>query len=267
MQDLHVTPVALDLAWDDPAENIRRIEAAVDERLKAAPQIPSDAQLFLFPELTLTGFVTKDPGAFRLAPPDAPVEALSGLARRRKTAIAAGFPENGGGRPFNALALFGPDGSLVARYRKLHLFTAGKTPESSAYAAGDEGVVARYRGWRIGLSICFDLRFPGLYHAYARAGADLVLAASCWLSGPHKAEQYRALGAAHAILGQCYLASVNRSGKDPSYEYEGAEYVFSPFGEQLYHGEPARLDPAELELCRRMAVRVGDRETYPVRTR
>lgn len=261
-QPLYLQPVALDLAFNDPEANLRGIEAALDKRLKgvSAPE----EHLFLFPELTLTGFVTKDPPAFRHGSP--PVSGLAALAARFKTGIAAGFPEAhaGGPKPLNTLALFGPDGKLVARYHKLHLFTWGKNPESETYQAGGSAVTCSYRGWKVGLALCFDIRFPPLFHAYATAGVDLLLVSSCWIGGPHKTYQYRTITSGHAILSQAYLAAVNRSGKDPFFEYDGAEHVFSPFGEDV-GPKPARLDPAELAAARKLVVRPSDLPAYPVK--
>lgn len=265
---LYVEPVPLDLAYNDPVANLKAMEAAVEQRLAARPELPPEERLFLFPELTLTAFVTREPPAFTLSPADATVAAVADLARRRKVGLAVGFPERpaGGGKPLNALAVFAPDGSVAGVYRKNHLFTLGNAPESAAYAAGDSGVVFDYRGWRVGLAVCFDVRFSGLFHAYAKAGADLILVASCWVGGPHKTEQYRTLTSAHAILTQAYVAAVNRAGRDPVWEYDGSAYVFSPFGADLHKGGAVRIDPAELEACRKLAVRVADRPSYPVKS-
>lgn len=263
---LFVEPVPLDLAYNDVEANLKAVEAAVSARLAARPEVPSEETLFLFPELTLTAFVTREPPSFRLAPADATVAAVAALARRFKTGLALGFPEKSseGGRPYNVLAVFAPDGSVAGAYRKNHLFTLGNAPESAAYSAGDAGVVFDYRGWRVGLAVCFDVRFSGLFHAYAKAGADLILVSSCWVGGPHKTEQYRTLTCAHAILTQAFVAAVNRAGRDPVWEYDGSAYVFSPFGADLHKGGAVRLDPTELESCRKLAVRVADRPSYKV---
>jgi predicted amidohydrolase len=257
--------VPLDLAYNDAQANLKAVEAAVSSRLASRREVPSEERLFLFPELTLTAFVTKAPPAFTLEPMDAVVAAAADIARRHRTGLAVGFPErHPSGKPLNALAVFGPDGTLAGAYRKNHLFTLGANPESEAYSAGDAGAAFDYRGWRVGLAVCFDVRFSALFHAYAKAGADLLLVSSCWVGGPHKTEQYRTLTAAHAILTQSYLAAVNRSGKDPAWEYDGSAYVFSPFGQDLHRGGPVRLDPAELEAGRKLAVRVADRPSYRV---
>lgn len=260
-QALHVHPVSLDLAWNDPEANLRQMEGAIHSRIPAGG-VPEE-QLFLFPELTLTGFVTKDPPAYELDHPL--VKRLADMARANRVGIAAGFPERapGSAKPFNTLALFGPDGQLVARYRKLHLFTWGKNAESASYAAGEKAVMTTYRGWKVGFALCFDIRFPPLFHAYAKAQAELLLVSSCWIGGPHKSYQYRTIASGHAILTQAFVAAVNRSGKDPFFEYEGAEHVFSPYGEALA-APGARLDPAELVGARKLVVRPSDRPSYEV---
>ncbi|MEK9146379.1 MAG: carbon-nitrogen hydrolase family protein [Elusimicrobiota bacterium] len=265
---LYIQPVPLDLAWGDVAENLRRVEAAVRRGLAAAPAVPSQSRIFLFPELTLTAFVTKDPPGFRLKPMDAEIAALCAIARRQRTALAAGFPERNPrrpGRPFNTAVLIDPSGKMKASYRKTHLFTLGSQPETASYSAGEGGLVFDYRGWRIAFAVCFDIRFPRFFHAYARAGADLILVPACWVGGPHKSHQFKTVNSAHAVLTQAYVAAVNRSGKDPAYAYDGSAYVFSPFGEDVLRGGSCVLDPKELELCRSLKVRPSDRPSYPIR--
>ncbi len=186
------------------------------------------------------------------------------------TAIAAGFPEKNPKdpkRPFNTLAVFGPDGKILGKYRKLHLFTVGKVPETEVFTAGENGITIEYRGWKTGLSICFDLRFPALYHNYARSAVDLILAPACWVGGEHKSYQFKTIGSAHAILSQAFLASVNRAGRDPAYEYDGSRHVFSPFGEDQLDAKPGAclLDETLLDACRKMKVRPSDRSAYPVK--
>ena len=263
---LVLEPVPLDLAWNDPEENLRRMEDAVVRRLDGRRADPEE-RLFLFPELTLTGFVTRHPKSFSLTPPDPAISRVLELARGRRTAIAFGFPERNPeapGRPFNALVLARPDGSIAGRYRKLHLFTAGREPEDGVFSAGDRGVLCEHRGWLFGLSICFDLRFSRLYHEYARAGADVILAPACWVGGPHKSMQLRTLAAAYAVLSQAYVAAVNRSGRDPHFDYDGSAHVFSPFGEPVLQEGSCGLDESALIECRKMKVRGADRESYPL---
>lgn len=264
---LFIEPVPLDLAWKDPEANLAAMEEEIRRRLARNPTVPPESVLFLFPEMTLTGFVTKAPHAYSVEPPAPPVAGLRALARRFKTGVAAGFPEvnpEDRRKPLNTLAVVAPDGSVAGLYRKTHLFTVGAEPESACYGAGDTGTLLEYRGWKLGLAICFDVRFSSLFHAYAKAGADLILVSSNWVGGPHKTAQYRTLCSAHAILTQAFVAAVNRSGKDPAWEYDGSAYVFAPNGEDLYKGKACPLDAAAIEAVRKMAVRVADKPDYSV---
>lgn len=265
-QPLRVLPLPLDLAYNDPEENLKRVDSAVAAALRANAGIEPESVLFVFPEATLTGFVTESPRCYRVSPPDEAVSRLREIARSRRTGLVAGFPEKdpAGGKPFNASLLIGPDGEAAAHYRKLHLFTFGAKPESGKYQTGRAGTLCLYRGWRVALSICFDARFARLYHAYARAGAELIVVSSCWVGGPHKTYQYRTLGSAHAVLAQAYVCAVNRAGRDPDFEYDGSAYVFSPFGEDVFSGGPVELDAGELASCRALVVRPSDRDDYPL---
>jgi len=266
-ESLSVCPVPIDLAWKDPEENLRRAEDAV-KRLLLQARLPPDQILFLLPELTLTGFVTKDPQAYTVEPAHPHLEAARALARRLGTGLVIGFPELNPAdpaRPFNTMALIGPDGRLACRYRKLHLFTAGKNSEAAAYTAGDRGVTCVYRGWKLGFSVCFDVRFPQLFMRYAQAGADLILLSACWIGGPHKTYQFKTMSSSYAVLTQAYVCAVNRSGKDPFYEYDGSGYVFSPWGEDVFSGMPVALDSSEIESYRALIkARPSDREDVQV---
>ncbi|PCI37485.1 MAG: hypothetical protein COB53_06420 [Elusimicrobia bacterium] len=268
METLHINPMTLDLSWQDPEDNLSRIASQIKMRLKKNSDIKPNEQLFLFPELTLTGFVTETPASYAVEPPHAHISALRAIAKEHNTAIAAGFPEanpDDENRPFNTMLLIGADGEVVARYRKMHLFTWGENSEDKCYSAGNEGVTAVYRGWKIGFGTCFDIRFPRLFHGYASESVDLLLVSACWIGGPHKTYQFKTINSSHAILSQAYVAAVNRCGRDPFFHYDGGEYVFSPFGEDLYAKVPCKLDPAELEGARKLVVRPSDRDDYPVR--
>lgn len=278
---LRVWPVALDLAWQDPAENVRRMEAVISQSLNSRRDLDPHEQLFVFPELTLTGFVTDEAGPLALPASHEAVGQVLGLARRYRTGVVFGYPKQNpkGGKPLNVLVLATPAGELKGEYEKIHLFTSGKNPEAEAYAAGREGKLLTYRGWKLGLSICFDLRFPTLFKAYAEAGADVMLLPACWLGGPTKSRQFKTLAAAQAVLSQSFFVAVNRSGKDPHFSYEGEACVYGPRGEVLLEsggtataGAPApssanlpvELKPELLASARALVVRPSARATYEV---
>lgn len=262
---LHLDLVPMDLAWEDPRENARRIDSAIAARLRESPEISPEERIFVFPEVALTGFVTADSSAAALSRLGGEVQAVREIAKKYSVAILVGFPEKVEGqlKPFNTVLFISPEGEDLADYQKMHLYTASNPPESESYQRGSSGCILVYRGWKIGFSICFDLRFPAMFLAYAQDGADLVILPACWIGGPGKSYQFRTLSAARAIEGQFFFAALNRSGKDPSAQYEGEALCFGPKGEQLMENRGFDLKPELLDEARKLRVRPSDLEEYP----
>jgi len=162
--------------------------------------------------------------AERLGDGDAPIQrALAGLAREHGvTVVGGGMPERNedGAPPFNTAVVFDPGGALVARYRKIHLFDVdladGTTlRESSSTAPGAiEPVVARAGGFSVGLSICYDLRFPELYRALVDRGAEILLVPAAFTLHTGK-DHWQVLLRARAIESQTYVAAAAQCGKHP----------------------------------------------------
>jgi predicted amidohydrolase len=161
--------------------------------------------------------------AERIPDPDAPIQrALGELARRHKIhLVAGGMPERSedSSRPYNACVVFGPDGTPVSVYRKIHLFDVdladGTTlRESASSSPGTEPKVIRIGGFTVGLSICYDLRFPELYRALVRAGADLLLVPAAFTLHTGK-DHWHVLLRARAIESQCFVAAAAQWGRHP----------------------------------------------------
>jgi predicted amidohydrolase len=132
-------------------------------------------------------------------------------------------------RSFNTTCLLLPSGELLARYRKIHLFDVdipGRVTvrESDTRAPGDEVVVVPTELGTVGLSICYDLRFPELYRRQSRAGAELLLVPSAF-TFTTGAAHWEVLCRARAIENQCYLLAANQSGASP--------HGFADFGNSL----------------------------------
>lgn len=125
------------------------------------------------------------------------------------------------GKPCAASLLINEYGEQVARYDKLHLFDAqvadsrGIYRESADFSAGEQIVVADTPVGRLGLSVCYDLRFPALYHALRAAGAELISAPSAFTAATGKAH-WDILVRARAIETQCYLLAANQGGQHPN---------------------------------------------------
>ncbi len=154
----------------------------------------------------------------------------------------------------NRSLLITPEGRVAARYDKIHMFDVdlpnGETyRESASYTAGDQAVVADLPWGLLGLSICYDLRFPQLYRALAKAGAKFlaVPAAFTRLTGE---AHWHTLLRARAIESQCYVFAATQGGRhEHGRETFGHSLIISPWGEVLAEGgvQPAVI-VADVEL-------------------
>ena len=220
----------------------------------------------------MTGAVDRDGRALlarsRPEADDPVVHAASDLAREHgvwlhvgSTAVLADAPGvaegKGEGKLANRALLFAPDGRIAARYDKLHMFDVdlpgGETwRESRLYAPGERAVVARVGEAVLGLSICYDLRFPALYAALAGAGAS-VLAVPAAFTARTGRDHWEVLLRARAIeCGAWVLAAAQGGRHEDGRETWGRSAVVDPWGAvvaSLDHDEPGVL-VADIDVAR-----------------
>lgn len=216
--------------WEKPEENIAKINKLLDDQLK-------DEEIIIFPEMTLTGF-TMNAESFAEEWDGIGIKYFIDLAAKRKKHIFAGIIERDEDKIYNSLYHFDKNGLITARYRKIHPFTFSK--EDEHFTAGTEPVITKIDKTKIGLSICYDLRFPELFRLYGKERADIIINIASWPA--QRIEHYKTLLKAHAVMNQCYVIGVNRTGSDSSHQYPGCSSVFDPMGEKI---EPAK-DEEEL---------------------
>lgn len=165
-------------------------------------------------------------------------ERLSRLAHELKIHLQAGSileQIDGDRRCYNTALLFSPDGKMIARYRKIHLFDVEipgqvSARESEIRKPGDEVIVARTTLGTIGLSVCYDLRFPELYRRLAIAGAEIVLIPSAF-TFPTGAAHWETLVRARAIENQVYVIAPDQYGVSPNgYRNYGGSMIVDPWG-------------------------------------
>jgi deaminated glutathione amidase len=187
-----------------PAVNLDRV------RLALAEAAAGHADLAVFPEATLTRFGSDLRAAAE--PLDGPF--CSGVADACAAAGVAAvigvFEPAPDGRVYNTAAMFGRDGALLGRYRKLHLFDAFTQRESDLVAPGSRTVIAPLDGVPVGLEICYDIRFPELTRALAVAGASLVTVSAAWQAGLFKEEHWVTLLRARAIENTVWIAAAGQ---------------------------------------------------------
>ena len=187
------------------------------------------ADLVVFPEMVDTGYAM--PVIQRQARPwnEGFVPELRSLARRLSISIVCGVSERADSCIYNAQVCIDSTGEIVGRYRKTHLFSPAPIEEHLCFAAGSELSSCEVAGWRIGLTICYDLRFPEVYRALARQHAAPALIISSAWPFP-RVEHLRVLATARAIENQSYVIVANRVGTDAGVTFCGTSAVIDPYG-------------------------------------
>ncbi len=206
--------------WENKTENKNKINNLIDGI--------DDVSLFIFPELTLTGF-TMNSKEFCEEMNGESFNYFSTLAAKKNADVFAGIIEKDGSKIYNTLLHLNPEGELVNKYRKIHPFTY--STEDKHYTPGEKPVITQIEDWNIGLSICYDLRFPELYRFYGKLRTQLIIDIANWPI--NRIEHWRTLLKARAIENQCYVAGVNRVGADPKLFYNGCSSVFDPMGNEI----------------------------------
>lgn len=224
---LRVLAVQADLVWQDPEANRREIATVVERELQEHP-----ADLVVLPEMFTTGFAMNPEAADVLDSAGHCVtsEWMLALARRHDVAVAGSVAvQSSDGHAYNRMWFATPEGDLHS-YDKRHLFTLAG--EDKAYEAGTERVEFEWRGWRILMQICYDLRFPGFVRNHGPQPYDLALYVANWPE-PRR-DAWRTLLKARAIENQCFVVGVNRSGTDANgHRYAGDSLVLDHAGEAI----------------------------------
>ncbi len=232
---MEVRLLQMDIVWGKPAENRRRAEAL----LRESP----GADLYVLPEMFSTGFATEPEGIAEKGS-DGSCETLEWLwqmAQEMDAALTGSVAVCEEGRFFNRCYFVRPDWKMYV-YDKHHLFTY--SAENEYFTPGDAAVVAKWRGWRFRLAVCYDLRFPVWLRN--RGDYDALICVASWPDVRRTA--WDTLLRARAIENQCYVLGVNRVGKDPTCKYDGGTVLVNPFGDVLAAAGNGREEVVSGEL-------------------
>lgn len=190
--------------------------------------------------------------------------ALSDIAKESSVyLVGGGFPERSAdaARPYNTALLVGPDGEQLAAYRKVHLFdvelgAGGSYSESESTSAGDSVVVVDVAGFKLGLSICYDLRFPELYRALSERGAEVLLVPAAFTLHTGK-DHWHVLLRARAVEAQAFVVAAAQYGAHPGGRHTyGHSLVADPWGTVVAEApDGAGMACATLERARLEGVR------------
>jgi predicted amidohydrolase len=244
------------------ADKARNLDNA--ERLIRAAHAGSRAHLIALPEVfNWRGRPADERGAAE--PLDGPtVTRFAAVARELKSHVLLGSlleSTQEEARPFNTSVLLGPDGHLIARYRKIHLFDVhveghGAVRESATRAPGDRIVVAPVLEAKLGLSVCYDLRFPELYRAQSAAGAHVLTVPAAFTARTGR-DHWIALLRARAIENLSYVVAANQWGTGgDSIETYGRSCIIDPWGTVLATcADGEGWTAAEIDLAEQARIR------------
>ncbi len=158
------------------------------------------------------------------------IKLLQELSEEKGMAIVAGsIIEREGERLYNT-AFVVTEGKTVGKYRKSHLFNYGKINEGQVFAAGDSPAVLDLLGTKVGITICYDLRFPELFRAEALLGAEVIVNVAAFLEETGRAH-WMPLLRARAIENLAYVIAANQAGTEENrFRYYGHSCIIDPWG-------------------------------------
>jgi predicted amidohydrolase len=236
-----------------PGPNLDQLEAlATDAAGKGATYL-------LSPEVSVV-FAENREGLSAVAGPwdgNPAIERAAGIARKLGVtlhlgSLAVALPD---GRFANRSVLFRPDGSIAATYDKIHLFDATlpglrNYRESETYAGGDSAVVADVPGFRLGMTICYDVRFPRLHRALAEAGAQVISVPAAF-TVPTGEAHWEVLLRARAIeTGSFVIAAAQAGSHENGRSTWGHSMIIDPWGKILTQlgGDGPGIAIADIDL-------------------
>ena len=226
MSSLTLTIIQTDLVFENKTVNLERLKTKIEN-------IEQRTEMVVLPEMFSTGF-SMQPELFAETMEGETVKWMKEIAEANKIILTGSIIIEEDGQYFNRLVWMLPNGQL-GYYDKRHLFAYGE--EDKHYTGGNKRLIASVKGWKINLLICYDLRFP--VWSRQQSGVDeteydLLIYVANW---PEKrSHAWKTLLCARAIENQCYVAGVNRVGKDNKNIYHsGNSLVIDSLGQVLYH--------------------------------
>jgi predicted amidohydrolase len=235
----------------------------------AARAKKSGCELVVFPEMIDTGYsmpvIQKHARTWR----EGAASELTRTAAENSMAIVAGISEREGGSIFNTQVLVNAKAEELAKYRKTHLVTAAPLDERVCLLPGNEFVTCKIgppcqesgvRPFTVGLSICYDLRFPEMARTLVvKHSANVIVNSSAW--PVVRAEHLRILAVARAVENQSYFIIANRVGTDDGVTFCGGSLIVDPSGKILAAALPDREELIQADISEQVITDVRNRVT------
>ncbi len=224
-QDLSIAVVPVDMIPGDARSNLDYISHQIGS-------LPEDTDLVVLPEMCNTGFTVDRELVEKYAETTDgySMTRMRGIAADHNVAIWGTMAIKDGDRLFNRGFMIDPSGE-VSYYDKRHLFVLGEEP--ALYSAGtSEAPIVEFRGWRMKMAICYDLRFPVWTRWTEQAPYDLLVVPANWPAA--RVFAWKSLLIARAIENQAFVIGCNRLGSDPYGSYAtDLSFVFNCWGDEI----------------------------------
>lgn len=218
----------------DKNDNIRRASFFVKEAIKR------QAQFILLPEIfNFRGVCSKKHLIAEEIPGESSTPFIQ-IAKQHKVFILLGSVYErikNSLKVYNTSVLIGPSGKILKKYRKIHLFQARINQrvidETQSFVPGKTPVLTKIKSFKVGLSICYDLRFPEIYRRYSKEGAGVLVVPSCFTQKTGQAHWHTLLKA-RAIENSCFVLAPNQCGQDHQGMFAfGHSLIINPWGDIL----------------------------------
>ncbi|MGC8491990.1 MAG: carbon-nitrogen family hydrolase [Syntrophobacteraceae bacterium] len=222
--------------------------AAIDKAVEAVSRCRG-ADLVILPEIWNIGFLSFDRYIAEAESREGPtLTAMRAAAKDIGVFLCSGsFVERDGGNYYNSSFLIGPNGDILASYRKIHLF-GYNSRETEILTPGNRLSVVQTPLGTIGMATCFDLRFPELFRAMVDRGAEVFLICSAWPAP--RLEHWILLNRTRALENQCFLISANCAGSNRGVQFAGHSMVVDPWGAIAADGgDVETVVSSEIELA------------------
>ena len=259
MADLRLTLIQTKLHWESIAKNLSHFDNLV-QKVKR-----NSTDLILLPEMFSTGFSMNT----SLAEPvnGTAFQWMKKTAAEKNCVVCGSIMTTEKGKNFNRLIWMQADGNFF-KYDKRHLFRMGN--EHLHYTAGSEKIITELKGWKIMPLICYDLRFP-VWSRQQKDKYDLLIYVANWPQ--RRSHAWKSLSVARAIENICYVAAVNRVGKDGrGINHTGNSAVIDFIGNKISKTKPRfqsvetiKLSKRELEKFRKEFPALTDADNFELK--
>lgn len=267
---LNVAALQMQSVIGDRKANYSKVEKIISNELSR------ETDLLVLPEVWTVGWSCEDfPKCAEDIDECETIHFLSAIAKQYNVNILGGsfIQKTSESKALNTCPVIGRDGNLIATYSKNHLYSYCGCSEGDFIKVGNGPVMVNIEGVNIGLTICYDIRFPEIFRAYRLAGADLLVNMAAW--GLKKPIPWEYLTGARAVENQCYMIALTQSGRIKGDDFNiGHSRIFDYCGETIAEIKDQRegimsckIDFSNMYEYRKICTILKDiRENYEVKT-